>query len=186
MKNTIRNKMLEKRRLLSSDYMNGAGIRALDIFLSSDLKVYSEFMIYNPVRNELPVDYIRDYLFAQGKNVSVPVIVSDESMRPSRIFKGCAEQEGRYCIPEPAIKNYVSPNDLEVVFVPGVAFNPHGCRVGYGKGYYDRFLAGLKALRIGVCYEFQILGENMGTGAHDVPMDYILTEKRIYEVNHAI
>ncbi|MFO7612381.1 MAG: 5-formyltetrahydrofolate cyclo-ligase [Clostridia bacterium] len=186
MKNAIRNRILEKRMLLSPGYMSGAGMKAMEIFLSGDFKEFSEFMVYNSIRNELPVDYIRDYLFAQGKNVSVPVIVSDELMMPSRIFEGCAEQEGRYCIPEPAIKNYVSPEDLEIIFIPGVAFNLHGCRVGYGKGYYDRFLTGLKAVRIGVCYEFQILGEDIGTGGHDVPMDYIMTEEKIYEVKHAI
>jgi 5-formyltetrahydrofolate cyclo-ligase len=64
------------------------------------------------------------------------------------------------------------------VLVPGVAFDKRGYRVGYGGGYYDRFFNKLEksVIKIGLCYEMQILTE-VPTDNYDIPIDYIITEK---------
>jgi len=72
----------------------------------------------------------------------------------------------------------ISPNSLDVVVVPGVAFDPDGNRIGYGGGYYDRFLIQVpRAWRIGVCYDLQLIKE-VPRADHDVPVDAVVTEAK--------
>ncbi|MDE6528677.1 MAG: 5-formyltetrahydrofolate cyclo-ligase, partial [Muribaculaceae bacterium] len=69
-------------------------------------------------------------------------------------------------------------SEIELIIVPGVAYDRLGNRVGRGKGYYDRLLATSKATKIGVGYDFQFLDEDIQADQHDVTMDIIITESR--------
>ena len=82
---------------------------------------------------------------------------------------------GRFGIREPAGGEAVEPGGIDLVLVPGVAFSRAGVRVGRGAGFYDRFLAGTPATRVGVCFREQIVECAKGE-AHDVPMDAIVTD----------
>ncbi|WP_278287518.1 5-formyltetrahydrofolate cyclo-ligase [Ruminiclostridium josui] len=76
-------------------------------------------------------------------------------------------------------KNVVSPDSIDVVIVPGCAFDLHKNRMGYGAGYYDRFLNLISdsCLKVGVAFDFQIMDE-IPWDEHDIPMDIIITEER--------
>ena len=81
------------------------------------------------------------------------------------------------------IKN-ISSDKIDLIIVPGVAFDLKGNRMGHGKGYYDRFLNLVKSTSIGLAFEFQII-ENIPVESHDKPIDMIITEKRIIKsLNH--
>lgn len=80
-------------------------------------------------------------------------------------------------IPEPAAPAPTAP-EADVIVVPGVAFTAGGTRLGYGGGFYDRYLAEATGTRIGLCYDFQIV-EDLPAGPHDIPMDRIVTEARV-------
>ena len=73
----------------------------------------------------------------------------------------------------------MTPESFDLVIVPGVAFDRQGGRLGYGKGYYDRFLDQSLAFRLALAFDFQLL-ETVPTEMHDVPMDGILTENGFY------
>jgi len=94
-----------------------------------------------------------------GKIVAVPVCRERRTIRPSILSEKAKVLRGLYGICEPAIKRFVKLEDLDVVIVPGVAFDKTGNRLGRGKGYYDCFLRKLpdKAVSIGLAYDFQIL-----------------------------
>lgn len=79
------------------------------------------------------------------------------------------------------ITKEISPNDLDCIIVPGVAFDRQGGRVGNGAGYYDRLLASVRkdCVLIGAGFESQLV-DQVCMEPHDVPMDYIITEKLIY------
>ena len=77
--------------------------------------------------------------------------------------------------------NLCKENNIDVILVPGLAFDRNGGRMGFGKGYYDRLLESSKAVKIGLCYDFQIL-EKIPTESHDVPMNFVITEKEILEI----
>ncbi len=85
---------------------------------------------------------------------------------------------GPFGILEPETALSVSPSEVDIFFLPGVAFDRRGGRLGYGKGYFDRLLAGRNArgTRVGLAFSEQIV-EKVPTGAYDRPMDYLVTEK---------
>lgn len=83
---------------------------------------------------------------------------------------------GSFHIEEPTGIETYPVEEIEVIVVPGVAFDRKGHRLGRGKGFYDRLLKTAKAIKIGVGYDFQLLDE-LPSEPHDVPMDMIITEK---------
>jgi 5-formyltetrahydrofolate cyclo-ligase len=86
-------------------------------------------------------------------------------------------KKGYAGIKEPEGKG-VPPEKIDIVVVPAVAFYKYGHRLGYGKGFYDRFLKKTKALKVGVAYDFQIL-EKLPAESHDIPVDLIITPTQI-------
>lgn len=86
---------------------------------------------------------------------------------------------GSFQIEEPTGNDLTDPEIIELIVVPGVAYDRNGNRLGRGKGYYDRLLTTTKASTIGVAYEFQIVDE-IETEQHDVPVDIVITDQNTY------
>jgi len=111
-----------------------------------------------------------------GKLICVPVYRKDkETMQPA-IFEDHAKlKKGPYGVLEPVIEVMLKPEDLDLVIVPGLAFDKQGKRLGRGKGCYDRFLRTLskKASSIGLAYDFQIL-PLVPTAKHDCSVHNII------------
>ncbi len=84
-------------------------------------------------------------------------------------------------VQEPASGKKVKLSELSGIFVPALAFHDDGHRLGRGKGFYDRTLADFTNLKVGVCYQFNIL-KSVPTESHDVGMDYIITDEKIIQV----
>ncbi|MCH5239538.1 MAG: 5-formyltetrahydrofolate cyclo-ligase [Muribaculaceae bacterium] len=82
---------------------------------------------------------------------------------------------GSFHIEEPTGKDVIDPEAIELVVVPGVAYDRKGRRLGRGKGFYDRFLQHTKATKIGIGYEFQLVDE-IPAEPHDVTMDMVVTQ----------
>lgn len=83
-----------------------------------------------------------------------------------------------------AVKNGepVAPAKLDIVLVPGIAFDRHGNRLGFGKGYYDRFLKTTPATRVGIAYSFQVSSEELACETWDEPVEWIVTDRYILHV----
>lgn len=84
-------------------------------------------------------------------------------------------ESGAFDIEEPSGNNLADVDDIDLMIIPGVAFDRKGTRLGRGKGFYDRLLAMSKATKIGVGYEFQLFDE-LPSEEHDVPMDFVITQ----------
>ncbi|MCL1947022.1 MAG: 5-formyltetrahydrofolate cyclo-ligase [Chitinivibrionia bacterium] len=83
-------------------------------------------------------------------------------------------------IPSPSAKNIILPQNIDCIFVPGIAFDIFGNRLGQGAGYYDRYLKKcVKAVRIGVCFSAQISEIALKTDEHDEKMNFIISEKGV-------
>ena len=82
---------------------------------------------------------------------------------------------GAFHIEEPQGDDTVSPDAIELVVVPAVAYDRSGNRVGRGKGFYDRLLAETRASKVGVAYDFQLVDE-IESDSHDIPVDFVITE----------
>ncbi len=84
---------------------------------------------------------------------------------------------GAFHIEEPDGEDTADIDDMDLIVVPAVAYDRSGNRVGRGKGYYDRLLGRTKALKVGVCYDFQLFGENeIEAEDHDVSVDFIIAD----------
>ena len=91
-------------------------------------------------------------------------------------------QVGAFSILEPTSEHIVDSSVFDVIVIPLVAFDERGNRLGHGKGYYDRYLQHTKAIKIGVAFEVQKL-ETIPVDSHDIALDMIVTEKKIYIFN---
>jgi len=83
-------------------------------------------------------------------------------------------ETGSYNILEPTNNDLLDPDELDLIIVPGVAFDRNGNRCGRGKGFYDRFLAKTHAITIAVCFDCQLVDE-LPTEPHDIPAMHIVT-----------
>ena len=90
---------------------------------------------------------------------------------------------GTYAILEPPQDAKEVPiSEIDLILVPGVAFDQHGYRLGYGQGYYDRVLKKTKTQKIGLAFEFQFV-DALPHSLKDIPMDVIITEKKIWGIH---
>jgi len=115
------------------------------------------------------------------KNIIVPVSnPADHSLTLSHIKSWEELSIGSYGILEPRVekRRKTDIKDIDLIIIPGVAFDRSGNRLGHGKGYYDKLLKKTKVTTIGLCFEFQLL-EKIPMEVHDESVDIIITEKGI-------
>ena len=109
-----------------------------------------------------------------------PDVSNSRTLLPSKLLNLNSEvEQTKFGVlePKPEFRRPFPPDEIELVIVPGLAFDPKGYRIGYGAGYYDRFLPECKkALFIAIAYEMQIV-EDTFPSSWDVPVDGIITEK---------
>lgn len=180
-KDELRNSMKSKRRPLSKDFIKNSSMAISNNILSLESIINAKnIMVYLSSFNEPDTFELTSKLLDLKKNISVPVSDVDTcTITPSLITSLDTLKKGAYGIYEPTEILSVPVNTIETVLIPGIAFSKSGDRLGFGKGYYDRFLSEFQGTKIGICYDFQIL-DTIPITSHDVKMDLIITEKRIY------
>lgn len=152
------------------------------ILASDALGAASSVMLYAPIRGELDISEVARAALAGGKHLCYPRMDwAARRFQPVRVADpSCDLIPGRYGIPEPRAEAAAYPTDkLDLILVPGLAFDLRGHRLGRGAGFYDRFLAdpALAAATCGVCFELQIVG-SVPVEDWDIPLNFIATEDR--------
>ena len=142
-------------------------------------------MFYLSYGSEVITDSMINEVLADDKMVVVPIIKNpgDGVMQAIKISKleDCYERVYGIRQPEFNQDEVISKQDVDLVFVPGIVFDNNGYRIGYGKGYYDKWLVGIDiSKRIGLAYEVQ-LTDKLPIGQYDLPVGKLLTEKRCIE-----
>lgn len=137
---------------------------------------------YVSFRSEVETLELIAHCLSKGVRVSVPLtLVQERRLLPYAIADIHRDLAPGYCgIPEPLqTLPLVDPASIEVVVTPGSVFDARGGRLGYGGGYYDRFLqaAAPQALRIGLAFDLQVVSA-VPLESHDQPLDYLITESR--------
>jgi 5-formyltetrahydrofolate cyclo-ligase len=148
----------------------------------------NHIFIYVHFRSEVQTLAIIKHLLRLGKNVSVPLTLPAQQQIIAVAITDPDSQliPGYFDIPEPApalvATASVNPATIDTVIVPGSVFDPTGGRLGYGGGFYDRFLArdAPQASRVALAYNLQ-LTQKVPVQPHDQCMDFILTEQQIYD-----
>jgi 5-formyltetrahydrofolate cyclo-ligase len=120
-----------------------------------------------------------------GVRVALPRIV-DGDLEARTYAPGDPVTIASFGAGEPANGTTVPPTDLDVIVVPGVAFDRRGGRIGYGGGYYDRFLRRVRAdaKRIAIGFGVQLVDELLPAGPADLPVDLVVTESEIVRIRH--
>ena len=139
--------------------------------------------LYSPIGNEVDTRPICDHALGQGKRVFYPKLSQGESCLAQ--VESCEDlQPGPQGIREPVGANWLTAKDHDglVLFIPGLAFDLQGNRLGRGRGWYDRVLVGLGTAvrRVALAYEFQIM-EGLPVEEWDQKVHQIITEKRIID-----
>ncbi len=115
--------------------------------------------------------------WSAGKILAVPR-VEGESMEFFR-YDASHLATGAFGILEPSADARICPpEEIDLMVIPGVGFTPSGCRLGRGRGYYDKYLSqeGFRAFKVGICYRHQLLDEGeLPCEEHDIPMDRVVT-----------
>lgn len=179
-KQHLRKKMLKLRDQLLPPYRVQA---ARDICHQiKALPSYQEvkyILAYFSIRNEVSLYPLIEDAWSQGKVVALPRMEQDE-MVAVRFTSPSELEEGEFHTLEPNTTcQLVDPREIELVLVPGVAFDRDGYRLGYGKGHYDRFFVNLPSVnKYGIAYQEQIV-ETIYPEAHDIPMTKIVTSRTI-------
>ena len=182
-KTEIRKTLLKQRRGLSASKKTQYELQMLN-----SLRTWGVFKeaciihIFLSKADEPETSQIIELAWRSGKQIGVPCVLPDthelfhsqlnsfEDLRPGAL--GVLE-------PSPEQRTALIPESFDLVIVPGVAFDRQGGRLGYGKGYYDRFLDNSLAFRLALAFDFQLF-ETVPTESHDIPMDGILSEKGIH------
>ena len=130
-------------------------------------------MAYWPLPDEVDIRPLIAQLVTEGRTVLLPKVLDDEQMELRRYCSEADLAEGAFHIMEPVGEPYTDYDKIDVVLVPGMAFDAAGHRLGRGRGYYDRFLTAHSHLyKIGVCFPFQRVAE-VPTEEHDICVDDI-------------
>lgn len=143
--------------------------------------------VYRAVRDEVETMHFIEYAWGIGKDVYVPVVPpGGGEMLHCRVTWRSLWRDGPFGIPEPIIDeshDVVSDHSFfdhnSAIIVPLVAFDRQCHRIGYGKGYYDRFLQNASAPTIGLAYEVQRVSD-VTPAAHDVALTCVATQERWY------
>ncbi len=185
MKNEQRKQMRKLRNAMSIDEVCEKSAKITQRFLStSEYKNADTVMLYLSAKNEPDTFNLAERILHDGKKVIVPITnVSDNTLTLSYLESLDALKEGAFGISEPSVVIPCSADEVDLVVVPGLVFDESGGRIGYGKGYYDRFFENTNAVKAAFCYDFQIVGK-AATEQHDVAMDIILTESRYIDCDN--
>lgn len=170
--------MRKKRESLSAQEVSGLSRKIEDRFWSLEAVLKAcQFFTYVSFRNEPDTFSLIRRGFKEKKRILVPAVVQGQ-MGSCPLNSESELVLGAFGIPEPARRIFEEPQKECVFLIPGLVFDRKGNRMGYGKGFYDRFLTNRKNLKIALAYSFQILPQ-IEVKNHDVPVDIIITEDEI-------
>ncbi|MGQ9524699.1 MAG: 5-formyltetrahydrofolate cyclo-ligase [Armatimonadota bacterium] len=188
-KERLRREVLIQRRSLPPERVAAAGeLAAVRAAALPEVLAARHVMVYLTYKSELPTEPLVKALRSAGKALYAPRI----DLATGTLFVACLPPEatlraGPYGVSEPIDTPCVPVHQLDVVFVPGVAFDRLGRRLGFGKGYYDRFLTtpGLRAVKVGLAFGVQLVPE-VPAGPVDAPVDIVVTESETIRPQRAL
>ncbi len=172
-KNELRKVLIiERNNILNKDNLSTIitnKLLELDIYKKAQI-----IALYNSLESEVDTNYLIQELL-KNKIVLLPRVIDDE-MVFIKINNNTIYENSNLGIMEPVGEIY--NNKIDLIIVPGVAFDYHFNRLGFGKGYYDKYLRNNSIYKIGVCFDKQLISQ-LPIDSYDIPMDMIITEKRV-------
>ena len=173
-KKELRRTIRERKRAMTEEEIVSRSEKLGQLFAQSQAyKAAKTIYGYLPYNQEVRTVPMLEQALKDGKRVAVPKVYGDE-MKFLYLDDLTQVEKGYAGIPEPIADGPVADDDTALVLMPGLAFDPAGHRIGYGGGFYDKFLAAEpNHPTLALCYEFQMLPE-LHTEEHDIPVDTVL------------
>ncbi len=183
LKKELRKNYLQKRELISTQDLEDLSLKIANKLLELAIWYYDYYHIYLSIssKKEIETSYILSILQGKDKNVIVPKITSDTELTSILLTDNTKLHVNSWGVPEPVDGIEIEERKIQVVFIPLLAFDLNGNRVGYGKGFYDSFLSKCSkdVLKIGLSL-FEAEEEISDVNKLDVPLNYCITPKKIY------
>ena len=181
-KRRTRRAILEDRDALPADVREERGERVVARFLElPEVQRATTVMLFSDFGSEVPTGSLIRRLHERGVVVALPRIEHGHLV-PVAFTPGDPTSTTSFGAQEPVDGTPLDPASIDVVAVPGVAFDRGGSRVGYGGGYYDRFLRNLPAFTVAVAFGLQVVEEALPAGRFDLPVQAIVTEDETIRV----
>ena len=182
----IRKEILSVRNNLNKEALNNFNKNIFNTIIKSDIyKKAQSIFIYISFGSEVETKKIIEHAISLGKNIYVPK--TDKTIKEMiavKIHSFDNMTVDKWGILEPIIVDKQNiGNEFDLIIMPGVAFDITGNRLGYGGGYYDKYIHNLKRrpTLLALSYEFQII-DNIIAEIHDMQLDYIITENKTYKI----
>jgi 5-formyltetrahydrofolate cyclo-ligase len=179
----LRREILQMRNALSpAERMRLGEVIAGHLLDQAEVRNSGTIFLYLTYRSEVPTEPLIIALAEQDKRICVPHMTTGiRALMAAEYEPGDLLEPGPYGVSQPVEVRQVPPGEVNLILAPGAAFDRAGARMGYGKGYYDRFLCdpALNARIIGVAYDLQIVPK-LPTEPHDRPMDALVTESAFH------
>jgi 5-formyltetrahydrofolate cyclo-ligase len=179
LKKALRQDVLEERLKLSPEERR-AKSREIEkrLFSLPEFRMARIILFYASFRSEVETHAMVRQALADGKRVVLPKVKGrDLALFEIKDFDRDVKP-GRWDIPEPAGGKHMEREKIDFIVVPGAAFDHAGNRLGYGAGFYDKLLKGYQGAVVALAFELQIV-PTVPAGPHDVPVQKIVTEKRV-------
>ena len=173
-KKALRASIRVKKRAMTIEEIEEKSAKLVELFLASDAYKNAKSVYgYLPYNQEVRTTAAMAQVLKDGKNLALPKIYGDRM--DFIVVTDLSQVEKGYCgIPEPIHDEPLATDETALVLMPGMAFDREGHRMGYGGGFYDKFLEREpNHPTLALCYDFQLL-EHLDTEAHDIPVDCVL------------
>lgn len=183
-KNTLRNNFKQMRIR-----MDEQSVRSLSLVIQKKIIEHPAFkdsrviMAYMPIQNEVMTDIIIKTALKEGKTVCLPRVINETHMEAAQIIK---HNENLHITslellePHHTIPSFI-PLNIDLLILPGIVFDKKGTRIGFGKGYFDRFIPSLRqdCIKLAPAYHHQVV-EKIPFDVHDQSANLIITEQEIF------
>jgi len=179
-----RNSILQKRSALGLTEVSSLSNTILKLAdLELNLSIIKTLGSYFSTKNEVNPEILTHTRIKKNLLTTFPRVGSNDSMRliaPQNLMRLC---KNKYDIFEPSDGKEIHPIDHEIIIIPTVGVDKNGYRLGYGGGYYDRFLESViqsnnRPLLVGLIYDFQFIDDSINE-AHDLKLDIVFSELQI-------
>jgi len=180
MKKELRKKLLKLRKSQTDSEVSSQSRSIINSLISSNLLYKTNSVhLYFPINKEVDTRELIEYLWEKKIKVLLPrTDFHNRDLVNYEITDFSQLEKTTFNMLEPKTDNQVFAGIPDIVLVPGVGFDPELNRMGYGGGFYDKFLSSVNSIKIALAFECQLI-PNLPVEDHDIKMDMIITEDRI-------
>ena len=182
-KHELRKKYRDQRGQLSAEEVMVKSIAIANRCLAVDLwtKALYHLFLSSKMKNEVDTSFLLSVLQGKDKQIVVSKMLNDSKLEHYLLSDQTLLKENDYGIPEPLSGIKINPSEIDVVFLPLLVFDRQGHRVGYGKGYYDRFLAECRkeTIKVGISF-FEPIDKIEDINKNDIAMDFVVTPNQVF------